>query len=75
MECRAAFVFAPQSSMANRRMLQTLAALAQGDCDSESVLEDPVLAPFLRQLVHNMASDTNAGSTGAGAAAGSTLDQ
>ena len=61
--------------MANRRMLQTLAALAQGDCDSESVLEDPILAPYLRQLVQNMASSANAGGTGVGAGADSTLDQ
>ena len=64
-----------QSSMANRRMLQTLGALAQGDCDSESVLDDPILAPFLRQLVHKLASSANAGGVGAAASDGSALGQ
>ena len=61
--------------MANRRMLQTLAALAQGDSDSESVLDDPILAPFLRQLVHTLASSADAGGTGAAAGVDSALDQ
>jgi hypothetical protein len=62
--------------MANRRMLQTLAALAQGESDSESVLDDPILAPFLRQLVHTLASSADAGDADAVAgAAGSALDQ
>ena len=61
--------------MANRRMLQTLGALAQGDCDSESVLDDPILAPFLRQLVHTLASSANTGGVGAAASDGSALGQ
>jgi hypothetical protein len=53
--------------MANRRMLQTLGALAQGDCDPESVLQDEILAPFLRELVHTLTSNpASAGGAGGG---------
>ena len=48
----------PGVSSANRKILQALATLAQGDCEPETLMEDPVLAPSLRELVATLTLST-----------------
>ena len=39
------------SSVASRKILQAIATLAQGDCDAETLMEDPENSHTLRELV------------------------